>query len=870
MKLGDGKGIKAGRWLPNEMFVASDINFAAALAVYENAVDLLSMFAEQGVATGSTKDTVIAGMLLEHSTALTCYLRAGAAVSFAGKYLNNDVWGFVSEPGSSFAAVIPDSQVVAFDAGGTYQRLDVLEVRPVVANYSTETRQFKDPVTQQITSALTETRRDYSFEFQILKGDDSKNLAHESVVWTVNSATVGSNVSGKYVLFSTYMGDYYVWFNTDGGSSDPAIAGRVGIEVAVAAADNYTTIASKADAALDAAKEGKGYDTLSYPPGQFVVWDDRWGDRTDGTNGDMGSLFDAIVVNQGHGAQQSTAGWIKLAEVYVAASASSIDQDDIKDVRDSAEWNEEVASTVLRRTEFSETLFDSSNAAEARTTLDVYSKAEVPNPTIVTLTVHDNVVKGDPIVLWPGGRYRKAPDLGMFNSVQITDMAYCLSHQIVRLTPTKFVVMADDLTATARYNRPIVITLNVDGTLSVGSTGSSVNSDAGPSTWKRLLRLDDNRFLYLYQLSNANMLACVGTESSGSVSWGTPITISTQTTTAQYSEPILFTVDSGYEYVLVGYAGGASNYIWLKAIKVDGTTLTTGAEYQFTSVTATPPTFIPGRARSTSNQAVFYIYAYYYETSATLVKVRRVSIDLGTLATSAATAITLYTNSGSVFYPTILRGGTYRDKHVMLGISGSLGMGMMIVSPGVSTSYATMVLGPVAGPASYGSLHNVHAFGDGKLAMLSGYRQDPFSHFYLFIADAETLSVKRVNLYGVEQVGEAPSELVDNHTVIGLARENTTFDLYVGLVHISHNFIGVAMETISSGNSGRVAVAGFVDGFSNLEVGEPYYLYEDGTVDRWYTADRGESGGDHDEDFIRAVQIGVAVTSDTLLLERGK
>lgn len=43
-----------------------------------------------------------------------------------------------------------------------------------------------------------------------------------------------------------------------------------------------------------------------------------------------------------------TAGWIKLAEIYVAASATAIDQDDIKDVRDSDTWTTEADDTVYK------------------------------------------------------------------------------------------------------------------------------------------------------------------------------------------------------------------------------------------------------------------------------------------------------------------------------------------------------------------------------------------------------------------------------------------------------------------------------------------------------------------------------------------
>jgi len=46
-------------------------------------------------------------------------------------------------------------------------------------------------------------------------------------------------------------------------------------------------------------------------------------------------------------APSGTAGWSKLAEVYILASATDIDQDDIKDVRSSDLWTAETSETIL-------------------------------------------------------------------------------------------------------------------------------------------------------------------------------------------------------------------------------------------------------------------------------------------------------------------------------------------------------------------------------------------------------------------------------------------------------------------------------------------------------------------------------------------
>lgn len=57
--------------------------------------------------------------------------------------------------------------------------------------------------------------------------------------------------AGKYFLLSSPTVDYYVWFNKDGGSADPAVADRTGIEVAIATGDDIDDIGGKAATAID-------------------------------------------------------------------------------------------------------------------------------------------------------------------------------------------------------------------------------------------------------------------------------------------------------------------------------------------------------------------------------------------------------------------------------------------------------------------------------------------------------------------------------------------------------------------------------------------------------------------------------------------
>jgi len=56
---------------------------------------------------------------------------------------------------------------------------------------------------------------------------------------------------GEYFYISKLDTDYYVWFDLDDGSDDPAVSGRTGVEIDVATDDTAATIATALQTALD-------------------------------------------------------------------------------------------------------------------------------------------------------------------------------------------------------------------------------------------------------------------------------------------------------------------------------------------------------------------------------------------------------------------------------------------------------------------------------------------------------------------------------------------------------------------------------------------------------------------------------------------
>lgn len=102
---------------------------------------------------------------------------------------------------------------------------------------------------------------------------------------------------GQYFLIQS-AGDlnlYYVWFNVSGGNSDPAIGGRVGIMVAITAANSATVVANNASSVIGAAV---GLDASDLD-GILTVTTTGFIETTDATNGTMPSPFSVSVLQQG-------------------------------------------------------------------------------------------------------------------------------------------------------------------------------------------------------------------------------------------------------------------------------------------------------------------------------------------------------------------------------------------------------------------------------------------------------------------------------------------------------------------------------------------------------------------------------------------
>jgi hypothetical protein len=170
MKFNSDRGIQSPRWVQNEIAKSDDFNFIG-FKEYINTTNILATMARQS-RTDESEDLVLGGLTLTHTTGMTMRLDSGAAISFTGSYVNSETWGFQASAGEVFSVMVGAEQLISVDAGGVQNRRDIIEIRPVQTPYDSKSRNFKDPVTGLVTTSTVETKVEYGFEFQVVKGTE--------------------------------------------------------------------------------------------------------------------------------------------------------------------------------------------------------------------------------------------------------------------------------------------------------------------------------------------------------------------------------------------------------------------------------------------------------------------------------------------------------------------------------------------------------------------------------------------------------------------------------------------------------------------------------------------------------------------------
>lgn len=197
MKLADGHGIKVPRWLANEIVKNSDINFIHE-STYKNLIDELALLLAPASASSSDPDVVVGeGLRMVWSAGMTSYLQPGVALSFQGRYFTAGVWAYAAESGAVFGVVAGEAEAVAVDTGDGSDRYDTIEIRPVQTLYDSQSRDFRDPITGIVTTTAVETKIEYGFEVQVLKGTPGAGVAPNHTAGWIKIAEifVGAGVS---------------------------------------------------------------------------------------------------------------------------------------------------------------------------------------------------------------------------------------------------------------------------------------------------------------------------------------------------------------------------------------------------------------------------------------------------------------------------------------------------------------------------------------------------------------------------------------------------------------------------------------------------------------------------------------------------
>lgn len=146
------------------------------------------------------------------------------------------------------------------------------------------------------TDASAQTSGFTAFSFTQGRGERSQEEM-TSATFPAATAFPAVGAGSYFTLNKAYdRSRYYIWFNRDGGNTDPAVANKTGIQVLIVSADTASGVATKAKAAIEAATSDF---SISISTATLTISNVMFGPVTDATSGTMPGGFTLSITQQG-------------------------------------------------------------------------------------------------------------------------------------------------------------------------------------------------------------------------------------------------------------------------------------------------------------------------------------------------------------------------------------------------------------------------------------------------------------------------------------------------------------------------------------------------------------------------------------------
>lgn len=209
----------------------------------------------------------------------------------------------VSSPSTNRHVYVVDREYVPFsdDSYWFLLRQDNADLTPnVYARFLGESLELGE--TQDINNDLPDAVKSYigMLSDSDIRPDYSTAVSNFQVT-TIESVAAENLADGQYFTINSAndLDNYYVWFNKDGGGSDPAPVGLTAIEVTVSSGDSSITVSIATAAAIAAIAGGTDFSAAVPTTYNSTIVNVKEGPSTEAKNVDVDGSFEVSTLSQG-------------------------------------------------------------------------------------------------------------------------------------------------------------------------------------------------------------------------------------------------------------------------------------------------------------------------------------------------------------------------------------------------------------------------------------------------------------------------------------------------------------------------------------------------------------------------------------------